>query len=144
VTPIDALAEALAQSWTGKDLRWIQTHINHVFLAEDCVFKLRKAVALPFLDFSTRAARNADCLLEVALNRRLAPDVYLGVAPVLSERGAAPSGLSRREPRALRAARGVGARAPPRHRHVRDRLGAAARGVAVRPVGACREEQTRP
>jgi len=97
VTPIDALAEALAQSWTGKDLRWIQTHISHVFLAEDRVFKLRKAVALPFLDFSTRAARNADCLLEVALNRRLAPDVYLGVAPVLSEGGAACVGGLRQD-----------------------------------------------
>ena len=65
---------------TGVD--WIQTHISHVFLVGDRVFKLRKAVKLPFLDFSTRADRNADCLREVELNRRLAPSVYLGVAPV--------------------------------------------------------------
>jgi len=64
-----------------------QTHISHVFLSGERVYKLRKAVDLGFLDFSTRTARNADCLREVALNRRLAPDVYLGVAPVCREGG---------------------------------------------------------
>jgi hypothetical protein len=60
----------------------VQTHISLVFLTPTRVYKLRKAVRLPFLDFSTRALRDADCLRELALNRRLAPDVYLGVAPV--------------------------------------------------------------
>ena len=60
----------------------IQTHISHLFLTASRVYKIRKAVSLGFLDFSTRAARNADCLRELTLNRRLAPDVYLGVAPV--------------------------------------------------------------
>lgn len=63
-------------------MRWIQTHISHVFLAPTRVYKLRKAVSLGFLDFGTRAARNADCVRELLLNRRLAPDVYLGVARV--------------------------------------------------------------
>jgi len=62
-----------------------QTHISHVFLTGERVYKLRKAVDLGFLDFSSRAARNADCLREVTLNRRLASDVYLGVAPVRTE-----------------------------------------------------------
>lgn len=61
----------------------VQTHISHVFLGTDRVYKLHKAVRLPYVDFGERAARNADCLREVELNRRLAPDVYLGVAPVL-------------------------------------------------------------
>lgn len=60
----------------------VQTHISWVFLTRERVYKVRKAVDLGFLDFSTRAARNADCAREVALNRRLAPDVYLGVAPL--------------------------------------------------------------
>ena len=64
------------------DLTWIQTHISHVFLVGDRVYKLRKPVTMPFLDFGTRAQRNADCVREVALNRRLAPDVYLGVVSV--------------------------------------------------------------
>ncbi len=61
----------------------IETHISCVFLTRDRVYKLRKAVAFPFLSFATRSERNEDCLRELALNRRLAPDVYLGVAPVL-------------------------------------------------------------
>ncbi len=76
-----------------------QTHISHVFLTASRVYKLRKAVDLGFLNFSTRPLRNEDCLREVALNRRLAPDVYLGIAPVRvnpagAEVGAVADGLS--------------------------------------------------
>ena len=62
-----------------------ETHISHLFLTRDRVYKLRKAVDLPFLSFGERAARNADCEREVSLNRRLAPDVYLGLAPILPD-----------------------------------------------------------
>jgi len=60
----------------------LQTHLSHIFLTPERVYKLRKAVHLPFVDFGTRLERNTDCLSEVALNRRLAPDVYFGVASV--------------------------------------------------------------
>lgn len=60
----------------------IQTHLSHVFLTGDRVAKLRKAVDLAFVSFADRATRNADCLREVELNRRLAPGVYLGVSEV--------------------------------------------------------------
>ncbi|MCG8590089.1 MAG: AAA family ATPase [Proteobacteria bacterium] len=86
----DQLAAALEQypSWAPEaPVEWIQTHISHVFLVGDRVYKLRKAVRTSFLDFSTRKARNTDCLREVALNRRLAPSVYLGVAAVRADRG---------------------------------------------------------
>jgi aminoglycoside phosphotransferase family enzyme/predicted kinase len=63
----------------------IQTHISHVFLTRDRVYKLRKAVVLPFLSFGTRAERDRDCLNELSLNRRLAPDVYLGISPIVSD-----------------------------------------------------------
>ena len=65
----------------------IQTHISHVFLSQDRVYKLRKAVSPGFLDFSTLAERRADCVREVDLNRRLALDVYLGVASVRAVSG---------------------------------------------------------
>ncbi len=65
----------------------IQTHISYVFLTSDRVYKFRKAVDLGFLDFSTRKEREADCLRELQLNRRLAPDVYLGVARATRLRG---------------------------------------------------------
>ncbi len=60
----------------------IQTHLSHVLLLASRVYKLRKAVDLGFVCFSTRAQRNADCVNEVRLNRRLAAEVYLGVATV--------------------------------------------------------------
>lgn len=63
----------------------IQTHLSHLFLTEGRVYKLRKPVDLGFVDFTTREERNADCAREVLLNRRLAPDVYLGVAPLLAD-----------------------------------------------------------
>jgi uncharacterized protein len=60
----------------------VQTHLSHVFLTGKKVYKLRKAVDLGFVCFATKAQRDADCLREVELGRRLAPDVYLGVAAV--------------------------------------------------------------
>lgn len=69
-------------------LEWVQTHISHLFLSGARVYKFRKAVDLGFVCFATRQQRNDDCLREVALNRRLAPDVYLGVAPLLHDAGA--------------------------------------------------------
>lgn len=68
-------------------LEWVQTHISHVFLSGARVYKFRKAVDLGFVCFASREQRNDDCLREVALNRRLAPDVYLGVAPLLRDAG---------------------------------------------------------
>jgi aminoglycoside phosphotransferase family enzyme/predicted kinase len=63
----------------------IETHISILLFVGDRVFKLRKPVRFGFLDFGERAARAADCHREVALNRRLAPDVYLGVADLVME-----------------------------------------------------------
>lgn len=59
-----------------------ETHIGVVFFVGDRVYKLKKPVDFGFLDFSTRALRRVACDREVTLNRRLAPDVYLGVAHV--------------------------------------------------------------
>jgi aminoglycoside phosphotransferase family enzyme/predicted kinase len=63
----------------------IQTHISHVFLTRERVYKIRKPVDLGFLCFATRLERNDDCLNEIRLNRRIAPDVYLGVAAIRRE-----------------------------------------------------------
>lgn len=83
------LAEALARPEAhpldpsaAAGVRHVQTHLSHVYLTGARAWKLRKAAALGFVDFSRRSERNADCEREVRLNRRLAPDVYLGVAPV--------------------------------------------------------------
>jgi uncharacterized protein len=75
-------AEAYPGDPGADRIEHIQTHLSHVFLTRGHAYKLHKAVLFAFLDFSTRAARNQDSLREVRLNRRLAPEVYLGVAPV--------------------------------------------------------------
>lgn len=53
--------------------------MSWVFLTPDEVYKLKKPVRLPFLDFSTLAARRRNCQREVELNRRLAKGIYLGM-----------------------------------------------------------------
>jgi aminoglycoside phosphotransferase family enzyme/predicted kinase len=65
----------------------VETHISHVFLAGEVVYKLKKPVRYDFLDFTTLAARQQACREEVRLNRRLAPDAYLAVVPVVRTRG---------------------------------------------------------
>jgi aminoglycoside phosphotransferase family enzyme/predicted kinase len=92
-------------SGAAEGVECVQTHISHVFLTRGRVYKLRKAVRLPFLDFSRRAERDADCWRELRLNRRLAPDVYLGVAPVLRGARGLEIGAPMEEPQA--AANGV-------------------------------------
>jgi aminoglycoside phosphotransferase family enzyme/predicted kinase len=59
-----------------------QTHISAVFLAGDYVYKIKKPVNYGFVDFGTLTKRRYYCDEEVRLNRRLAPDVYIGVVPV--------------------------------------------------------------
>jgi aminoglycoside phosphotransferase family enzyme/predicted kinase len=61
----------------------IETHISDVFLTGSYAYKLKKPVKFDFLDFSTVQAREHACREEVRLNRRLAPDTYLGVVPVI-------------------------------------------------------------
>jgi aminoglycoside phosphotransferase family enzyme len=61
------------------DLRLHETHISWVILAGPYGYKVKKPVNLGFLDFSDVERRAADCADEVRLNRRLCPDVYLGV-----------------------------------------------------------------
>ena len=55
----------------------LETHVSIVFLAGGRAYKLKRAVKLPYLDFSTAERRRAACAAELALNRRTAPALYL-------------------------------------------------------------------
>jgi aminoglycoside phosphotransferase family enzyme/predicted kinase len=66
-----------------------ETHAAVVLVVGDLAYKLKKPVNLGFLDFTTREKRLEVCRREVDLNRRLAPDVYLGVADVRGPDGEA-------------------------------------------------------
>ena len=65
----------------------VETHISTLVFVGDRVWKSKKSVDLGFADLRGHEARRHACAREVALNRRLAPDVYLGVADVLDETG---------------------------------------------------------
>lgn len=84
---IDALSDPAAFGAAGKPVEVRQTHISVVFLVGDEVYKIKKPVKLGFLDFSTLARRRHYCEEEVRLNARLAPDVYLGVVPIVEHEG---------------------------------------------------------
>jgi uncharacterized protein len=68
----------------------VETHVSILVFLADRVYKLKKPVRFPFLDFSTPARRRDACEREVQLNRRLSPDVYCGVLDV-----AGPDGVVR-------------------------------------------------
>lgn len=63
----------------------LQTHISTLVLAGDTAWKLKRPVRLPFLDFSTTAARHHFLLEELRLNQRTAPDLYRDVVPLLGD-----------------------------------------------------------
>ena len=65
---------------TSVDL--IETHISYVFLANSVVYKIKKAVDFGFLDYSTLEKRKHYCNIEITLNRRLAPELYIGVVAI--------------------------------------------------------------
>jgi aminoglycoside phosphotransferase family enzyme/predicted kinase len=73
---------------TGHPVTLIQTHISSVLLAGEHAYKLKKPVAFGFVDFSTLEARRRCCEEEVRLNRRTAPQLYLGVVRVTGSPGA--------------------------------------------------------
>ena len=60
----------------------IDTHGAVVFLAGPDVYKVKRAVRFPFMDFSTLERRRAACAAEIEVNRESAPGLYLGVVPI--------------------------------------------------------------
>ncbi|MEM2908741.1 MAG: hypothetical protein QW171_01120 [Candidatus Bilamarchaeaceae archaeon] len=66
-----------------KNAEFIETHISWIFLTKDIVYKIKRPVKFTFLDFSTLEKRKYYCEEEVRLNRRLSPDIYLGVIPIV-------------------------------------------------------------
>ncbi|MEO8296544.1 MAG: AAA family ATPase [Burkholderiales bacterium] len=71
----------------GQPVERIDTHISTLLLAGEQAYKLKKPLALGFLDFSTLAARHQSCVDELRLNRRTAPQIYQAVVPVLGPAG---------------------------------------------------------
>jgi hypothetical protein len=88
LTHDDLLIAAYPHPTHGLAVR--ETHLSLVVLTVDYVYKVKKAVRLDFIDASTLERRRELCLEEVRLNRRYAPELYLGIATIVRT----PSGLS--------------------------------------------------
>jgi aminoglycoside phosphotransferase family enzyme len=69
----------------GGRVETVETHMSWVFLTERFAYKLKKPVRYDFLDFRSLQSRRQSCEEEVRLNRRLAPEVYLGVVPLTQD-----------------------------------------------------------
>ena len=137
----------------------VETHISVIAMIGDRAYKLMKPVSMAFLDHRRREDRLDACRRETEVNRRFAPDVYLGVLDVIDDDGHArdhliemrrmpasrpPVGAARRRrrarPRPLRGARDRrlppgGAHLAPDRRGGWPRRGARAVGGGTRPAG---------
>ena len=69
------------------DIKLLQTHISWIFLTGEYAYKVKKPVDFGFLDFSTLEKRKRFCDLELELNKRLCPEIYLDVLPITEENG---------------------------------------------------------
>jgi len=81
-TMIDAFRNPACYSHPISEVSIVETHISWVILTGQYAYKIKKPVAFSFVDFSTLEKRRWFCEEEVRLNRRLAPEVYLGVVPL--------------------------------------------------------------
>jgi len=85
---VKALLKPEAYPEDTGEIELMQTQMSFVFLAKEFVYKVKKAVDLGFLDYTTLDNRHFFCRKEVELNRRLCPEAYLGVVPITQDRGA--------------------------------------------------------
>jgi len=79
---VEALMKPEAYDEKAGQIELAQTHISFVFLTRNFVYKVKKAVDLGFLDFTTLEKRRFFCEKELELNRRLCGDMYLEVVPI--------------------------------------------------------------
>ncbi|MGE5336762.1 MAG: AAA family ATPase [Gemmatimonadota bacterium] len=84
---VSALMRPAAYPHPAERIELIETHISSVLLAGAYAYKVKKPVDLGFVDFSTLERRRFYCEEEVRLNRRTAPDLYLGVVPITGSPG---------------------------------------------------------
>lgn len=83
---IGALRQWLQEA-TGAAVTLVETHISWVLLGRTHVWKVKKPVRTGFLDFTSMQTRHACCVEEVRLNRRMAPELYLGVVAIIGTPG---------------------------------------------------------
>jgi len=86
---VAALLDPAAYPEPTRGVALIQTHISWVFITDNFAYKVKKPVDLGFLNFTTLRRRHHYLQEELSLNRRLCPEIYLGVLPIVQ----GPEGL---------------------------------------------------
>ncbi|WP_395665614.1 AAA family ATPase [Methylocella sp.] len=71
----------------GAPVARVSTHGAELFLAGPDVYKVKRAVRFPFMDFSTLEKRRAACEAEIAVNRPNAPQLYVEALPITRRNG---------------------------------------------------------
>jgi len=89
---VEALLKPEAYPHNPQKVELVQTQMSFLFLTGDYVYKVKKPVDLGYLDYTTLEKRHFFCHQELELNRRLCPDVYLEVVPVVRSEGQIHSG----------------------------------------------------
>ncbi len=89
---IKSLLKAAAYPESTQDVRLVETHVSFIFITDDFVYKVKKPVDFGFLNFTTLDRRRFYCEEEVRLNRRLCPEIYLGVVELRCAPGGAAFG----------------------------------------------------
>ncbi len=84
---VQALLDPSTYPHNPRGVELAQTQMSFIFLTGDYVYKVKKAVDLGYLDYTSLERRQFFCHQEVKLNRRLCPDVYLGVVPIVKDGG---------------------------------------------------------
>ncbi len=82
---VRALLDPAAYPEPPPEVELVQTQMSFIFLSGEYVYKVKKPVNLGYLDYTTLAKRRFYCQREVELNRRLCPEAYLGVLPVVRD-----------------------------------------------------------
>ncbi len=82
---VKALLEPKTYPDATDGVELVQTQMSFAFLTDQYVYKVKKPVDLGYLDYTTLEKRRFYCQREVELNRRLSPDVYLGVVAITRE-----------------------------------------------------------
>ncbi len=77
------LSTPQAYGLAGGAIAHCATHGSLVFLAGERAYKLKRAVRYPYMDYSTPERRRAMCAAELAVNRRLAPELYIETVPII-------------------------------------------------------------
>jgi aminoglycoside phosphotransferase family enzyme len=84
---VQALLKPEIYPHSPKKVELVQTQMSFLFLTGDYVYKVKKPVDLGYLDYTTLEKRRFFCQQEIELNRRLCPEIYLEVVPIVSSQG---------------------------------------------------------